>query len=60
MAADGTLTLDLESVECNGARAMGRIVYPTSHPRYADILTHIGEIRPGETKPVRPWPAEPC
>jgi hypothetical protein len=60
MAADGTLTLDLESVECDGSRAMGRIVIQPSDPRYRATLDHIGEIRPGETRPVRPWPAEPC
>ena len=60
MAADGTLTLDLESVECDGSRAMGRIVIQPTDSRYRDYLDHIGEIRPGETRPVRPWPAEPC
>ena len=60
LAADGTLTLDLESVECDGSRAMGRVVYAPGHPQHAEILAHIGEIRPGETKPVRPWPSEPC
>ena len=60
MAADGTLTLDLESVECDGSRAMGRIVVQPTDPRYRGYLDHIGEIRPGETRPVRPWPAEPC
>jgi hypothetical protein len=60
MAADGTLTLNLESVECDGSRAMGQVVVPPTDPRYRDYLAHIGEIRPGETRPVRPWPAEPC
>ena len=60
MAADGTLTLDLESVECDGSRAMGQVVYAPGHRQYAEILAHIGEIRTGETRPVRPWPSAPC
>ena len=55
MSADGTVTLDLETID-NGMSALGRLVYAPDDPQYDDVLRHIGAIRPGETKPVEPWP----
>ena len=60
MAADGTLTLDLEARGCNGEIGHARLVYPVTDPRYRDILAHVGDIRPGESRPVRPWPDQGC
>jgi hypothetical protein len=37
----------------------GQLVYPRSHPQHARILAHIGPIKPGEDKPVPPWPDDP-
>src|SRR5262249_36562973 len=34
----------------------GRITYAPSDPKYQETLRHIGGIRPGEQKPVPPWP----
>ena len=31
-------------------------VYYITDPEYKNILKHIGGIKPGESKPVRPWP----
>ena len=36
--------------------ALGYSRYPPGHPRYEEILRHVGPIKPGEEKPVRPWP----
>ena len=60
MAADGTLTLNLVGYGCRGEIGHAQIVFPTSHPRYREILSHIGEIRPGEIKGVRPWRDRGC
>jgi hypothetical protein len=60
MAADGTLTLDLEARGCDGEIGHARLVYPVTDPRYRDILAHVGDIRPGESRPVRPWPYQGC
>jgi hypothetical protein len=33
--------------------------YKPGSPGYADVLRHLGGLRPGETKPVLPWPNDP-
>lgn len=55
MAADGTITLTLRATGA-GMVGDGQLVYPPSHPQYAAILKHVGPIRPGEQKPVAPFP----
>jgi hypothetical protein len=55
MTADGTIVLDLRA-ESPGAHGDARLVYPRSHPEYEKILAHLGGLKPGEQKPVRPWP----
>lgn len=55
MLDDRTIVLDLVSND-NGVVAHGRLTYPPDHPRYDSILEHIGELHPGQTKPVKPWP----
>lgn len=57
MKADGTIVLDLRAEDPSG-RAMGdaRVVYPRGHREYAKILDHLGGLKPGESKPVPPWP----
>jgi hypothetical protein len=55
MASDGTIILDL--VARDGATVgQGRLTYPPGHPDHAMILRHLGGLRPGETKPVPPFP----
>lgn len=55
MEPDGTIILDL--IARDGATTgHGRLVYPRDHPDYAMILRHLGGLRPGETKPVPPFP----
>jgi hypothetical protein len=34
----------------------GFLTYPPSDPQYAEILRHLGGLKPGETKSVPPWP----
>ncbi len=55
MEADGTIILDL--VARSGARTGdGRLVYPPDYPDRGMIRRHLGGLRPGETRPVPPFP----
>ncbi|MDR2209223.1 MAG: hypothetical protein LBE22_09675 [Azoarcus sp.] len=59
MEADGTLILQLYayfSDDKTGGHALSYFRYPPDHPKYENTLRHIGPIKPGESKPVRPWP----
>ncbi len=56
MLEDGTLVLDLRAEDATGRRGDARRVYPKDHPRYRAVLDHLGGMKPGETKPVPPWP----
>ncbi|MBP0463457.1 hypothetical protein J5Y09_06010 [Roseomonas sp. PWR1] len=55
MALDGTIILDLRARD-GGTVGMAQLRYPPGHPQYAMILRHLGGMRPGESKPVRPFP----
>ncbi|MFZ2639409.1 MAG: hypothetical protein WA117_00365 [Verrucomicrobiia bacterium] len=59
MAADGTITLQLRAEgKSGGERAVGdaMFVYKKDDPKYKDILDHLGGMKPGESKFVKPWP----
>ncbi len=56
MVEDGTLWLKLRAKSGDGAIGDALISYPPDHPRYTNILRHIGGIQPGQEKPVPPWP----
>ncbi|MCL2013345.1 MAG: hypothetical protein FWG75_11230 [Cystobacterineae bacterium] len=59
MNEDGTLLLQLFTHDMvNGKRIRGSALftYAPDSPQYADMLRHIGPIKPGEQKGVRPWP----
>lgn len=56
MEADGTLVLMLRAEdEKTGARGDAFLRYPATHPKYAEVLRHLGGLKPGESKPVPPW-----
>ncbi|HXY08386.1 MAG TPA: hypothetical protein VEI52_11130 [Terriglobales bacterium] len=57
MEANGTIVLLLRATGEGGIVGDGRLVYPPAHPRYKEVLRHVGGLRPGETKPVAPWPS---
>jgi hypothetical protein len=54
MTEDGTIALRLRSLP-PGPIAEGTMSYRPGDPQYEEIKKHIGGIKPGETKPVRPW-----
>ena len=58
MKADGTLILDLRAKGEDGTIGDSRLVYPKDHKQYSEILKHIGGLKPGESKPVPPWPSK--
>ena len=60
MDTDRTLHLDLRSVECDGSEAAALVDYKVDDPHYAEVLSHIGGVEPGQRKPVPAWPEEPC
>ena len=56
MEPDGTLVLELRAEGPDGTIGDARFVYPPDHPRYRDVLEHIGGLEPGESCQVPPWP----
>lgn len=57
MKDDGTIVMLLRATG-GGAVGDARLTYPKTHPEYARILEHLGGLKPGETKPVPPFPDE--
>ena len=53
MGADRTITLNLRSGP--GAPLNGVVAARPDDPDYARILSHVGGLKPGETKSVPPW-----
>jgi predicted enzyme related to lactoylglutathione lyase len=56
LEADGTIVLQLRSVQADGTIAEGMIHYPKTHPEYQRILAHTGKLMVGVWKPIPPWP----
>lgn len=55
MRDDGTLVLDLVAEGPSGEHGLAQFVYPPDHPRYRQVLDHLGGMKPGEQKVVPPW-----
>ncbi len=58
MRPDETVIIRLYLEDGSGAVGQGEVSYPPGHAKYRQVLTHIGEIKPGETRLVPEWPAE--
>jgi hypothetical protein len=58
MRPDGTIELHLRAAGPSGIVGHGLFEYPPMHPQYADVLKHLGGLRPGEVKNVPPWPED--
>jgi len=54
MMSDGAIVLDLRANE-GGRHAATRVTYTREHPSYAEVLKHLGDMKPGDTRPVPPW-----
>lgn len=55
MLQDKTIQLDLRRT-ADGHLARSLRDYKPDDPNYAEVLKHIGELKPGERKLVYPWP----
>jgi hypothetical protein len=59
MEADGTIVLQLNAPLDDGKNVgHGYFRYPVNTTNYQDILRHVGPLKPGESKPIRPWPED--
>lgn len=56
MENDGTIVLQLRAEGPGRLVGDARVTYPKSHKEYDNILKHLGGLRPGESKPVPPFP----
>ncbi|MCU0700075.1 MAG: hypothetical protein MUC96_26505 [Myxococcaceae bacterium] len=56
MQADGTLELMLRAEGPGGMVGDALVRYPPTHPEYQTVLAHLGGLKPGESKPVPPFP----
>ena len=56
MERDGTIILNLRAEGAGGAIGDARLAYPKGDKRYAEVLKHLGGLKPGEVKAVPPWP----
>ena len=57
MLSDGTLSVQFRATADTGAIGDALIVLRPEDPRYKEFIEHIGDLKPGETKAVRPWVA---
>ena len=56
MKPDGVLVLQLRAEGPGGAIGDARITYSPGDPNYQKVLSHLGGLKPGESKPVPPFP----
>jgi hypothetical protein len=59
MLPDGTIRLRLRAPLPGGGSGEGEMDYKPGDPDYQQVLAHLGGLKPGETKPVKPWPDNP-
>lgn len=55
MLPDRTVEMALTARD-HGMIGHGRLTYRPGDPHYDEVLRHLGGLRPGEVKPVPPWP----
>lgn len=55
MKPDGTIVLQLRA-QTGSTVGDALFSYAPGHAKYNDVLKHLGGLKPGESKPVPPWP----
>ncbi len=55
MLENGTISMKLRAIG-EGVIGVGTLTYEREHPNYAEILQHLGPMKPGEEVMVRPFP----
>jgi hypothetical protein len=58
MLPDGTILIGVASGG-SGDRAQAVMQLKPGDTQYQPVLDHIGGLKPGETKPIPPWPEPP-
>ena len=56
MKPDGTILLQLRAEGENGTIGDSLLVVSPNDPKHQGIVSHLGGIKPGEEKPVPPFP----
>jgi hypothetical protein len=59
MLADGTVLVGVPAPG-GGGRAQAVLRLMPGDTQYQPLLDHIGGLKPGETKPIPPWPDPPA
>ncbi len=55
MEDDGTIKMRLRAEGPGGIVGHAMFEYAPDHDEYVEIMEHIGPIKPGERKGVKPW-----
>jgi hypothetical protein len=58
MKDDGTIDMVLHATGEHGELGEGMVSYRPGDPRYQETLTHLGGLKPGQSKAVSCWPEE--
>jgi hypothetical protein len=58
LETDGTLVMQLRAETPGKALGDALLRYKPDDPAYHRMLDHVGPLKPGETKPVPPFPEE--
>ncbi len=58
MKKDGTIVLQLRATGQGGLVGDALFTYKKGHHRYDKIIERVGGLKPGESKPVPPWPED--
>lgn len=53
---DGSIYMRLHKTENNGTIYEGEITYKPDNPLYDKISKHVGDLKIGQHKSVKPWP----
>lgn len=56
MKDDGTLYLHLRTETGDGTVGEALMIVPKDDKRYRDMLDHLSGMKPGETRPIPPFP----
>lgn len=59
MLADRTILVGVPGPE-PGSRARAVLMVEPGDTNYQTIIDHVGGLKPGETKPIPPWPDVPA
>ena len=59
MLASGTILVGVPGPE-PGSRARAVLMVEPGDSNYQSIIDHVGGLKPGETKPIPPWPDTPA